>query len=204
MVEWSRFAEEAGVNLYEVIDAIKMRPTHSNMMYPGIGVGGYCLTKDPLLASWSKMEIFGSKKDLDESVKGVKTNDKMPLYAFEYLKNKLKLKILKIKMFYYLVFLIEAMLEIQDIHQLKRFYKFLISSDARIDLHDPYISYWEELKININFNKNSFDDIEIDYYDIIIITTSHSEYKNSSNFMNFILKNKKLKIFDSVGIFSKR
>ena len=69
MVEWSRFAEEAGVNLYEVIDAIKMRPTHSNMMYPGIGVGGYCLTKDPLLASWSKMEIFGSKKDLDESVK---------------------------------------------------------------------------------------------------------------------------------------
>ena len=40
-VEWSRFAEESGVNLYEVIDAIRKRPTHKNLMYPGIGVGGY-------------------------------------------------------------------------------------------------------------------------------------------------------------------
>ena len=45
MVEWSRFAENAGINLYEIIKAIRLRPTHSNMMLPGIGVGGYCLTK---------------------------------------------------------------------------------------------------------------------------------------------------------------
>ena len=58
--EWSRFAEESNVNMYEVVDAIRMRPTHSNLMYPGIGVGGYCLTKDPLLASWSKINHFNS------------------------------------------------------------------------------------------------------------------------------------------------
>ena len=45
IVEWSRFAEESNVNLYEVVDAIRMRPTHSNIMYPGIGVGGYCCNK---------------------------------------------------------------------------------------------------------------------------------------------------------------
>ena len=27
-VEWSRYAEEAGVNLYEIVNAIRMRPTH--------------------------------------------------------------------------------------------------------------------------------------------------------------------------------
>ena len=59
-VEWSRYAEEAGVNLYEIVNAIRMRPTHSNLMYPGIGVGGYCLTKDPLLASWAKINHFNS------------------------------------------------------------------------------------------------------------------------------------------------
>ena len=48
MVEWSRFAEKAEVDIYSMIDAIRLRPTHSNMMYPGIGVGGYCLTKDAL------------------------------------------------------------------------------------------------------------------------------------------------------------
>ena len=40
VIEWSRFAEKSGVDLYEVIDAIRLRPTHANLMYPGIGVGG--------------------------------------------------------------------------------------------------------------------------------------------------------------------
>ena len=59
VVEWSRLAEEAGVDLYEIVRAIRLRPTHSNLMFPGIGVGGYCLTKDPLLASWSRANQIG-------------------------------------------------------------------------------------------------------------------------------------------------
>ena len=82
ITEWSRFAEEADVNLFEIVDAIRMRPTHSNMMYPGIGVGGYCLTKDPLLASWSKVNLFNSSLALNQSVNSVKINDLMPSFAF--------------------------------------------------------------------------------------------------------------------------
>ena len=57
-VEWSRFAEEAGVNLWEIVDAIRARKTHANLMLPNIGVGGYCLTKDPLLASWARKSFL--------------------------------------------------------------------------------------------------------------------------------------------------
>ena len=57
-VEWSRFAEEAGVNLYEIVDAIRMRPTHKNLMYPGIGVGGYCLTKRSSIGILGKNKSF--------------------------------------------------------------------------------------------------------------------------------------------------
>ena len=46
--EWSKFAESIEVDLYEIIRAIAIRPTHSNIRYPGVGVGGYCLTKDPI------------------------------------------------------------------------------------------------------------------------------------------------------------
>ena len=74
----------------EVINAIRMRPTHKNIMLPGIGVGGYCLTKDPLLASWSKQKMFNSDEPLNMSEKAVTTNDKMPLYTFEFLKKRLQ------------------------------------------------------------------------------------------------------------------
>ena len=35
--EWSLFAERNGVDLIKVIKAIKMRPTHSNIIFPGTG-----------------------------------------------------------------------------------------------------------------------------------------------------------------------
>ena len=50
--EWSELAQAAQVDLFKVIDAIRVRPTHRNIMMPGFGVGGYCLTKDALLADW--------------------------------------------------------------------------------------------------------------------------------------------------------
>jgi UDP-N-acetyl-D-glucosamine dehydrogenase len=43
--EWSLYAERNGVDLIKVIKAIKMRPTHSNILFPGPGIGGYCLPK---------------------------------------------------------------------------------------------------------------------------------------------------------------
>ena len=87
MVEWSRFAEEVGVNLYEVVDAIRMRPTHANLMYPGIGVGGYCLTKDALLASWARQNLIGERQPLSQSESAININDQMPRFSFEYFQN---------------------------------------------------------------------------------------------------------------------
>ena len=84
-IEWSRFAEEAGVDLYSMVNAIRVRDTHSNLMFPGVGVGGYCLTKDPLLASWARKSFFGSKSDLEMSVNSVSKNDQMPIFAFNRL-----------------------------------------------------------------------------------------------------------------------
>ncbi len=48
--EWSLFAERNGVDLVKVLKAIKVRPTHSNIMMAGPGIGGYCLPKDGGLA----------------------------------------------------------------------------------------------------------------------------------------------------------
>jgi len=57
--EWSLFSERNGVDLIKVINAIKVRPTHSNMIFPGPGIGGYCLPKDGGLGYWAYKHILG-------------------------------------------------------------------------------------------------------------------------------------------------
>jgi UDP-N-acetyl-D-glucosamine dehydrogenase len=57
--EWSLFAEQNGVDLIKVIKAIKVRPTHSNLIFPGPGIGGYCLPKDGGLGLWAYRHIHG-------------------------------------------------------------------------------------------------------------------------------------------------
>jgi len=62
--EWSLFAERNGVDIIKVIKAIKVRPTHSNMIFPGPGIGGYCLPKDGGLGRWAYKHILGFNDDI--------------------------------------------------------------------------------------------------------------------------------------------
>ena len=196
-VEWSRFAEESGVNLYEVVDAIRKRPTHKNLMYPGIGVGGYCLTKDPLLASWSKQNIFESKEALGQSIKGVQINDKMPLYAYQLLKKEInnlnEKKILLLGVSY--------RSDVGDTRYtpVEPFYNYLIKDGAKIQLHDPYVRFWEEVGLEVD---ESIDKVFESELNIVVITTAHKEYKDSEYLITLLLKKEELLIFDTVGLFT--
>jgi len=200
VTEWSRFAEESGVNLYEVIDAIKMRPTHSNLMYPGIGVGGYCLTKDPLLASWAKQNHFNSNEPLVQSENGVKINDKMPLFAFQFMKRAFNLVNLKNIKVTFLGVSYRSNVGDTRYSPVEKLYNFCKKDGANITLHDPYISYWEELNLKINSELYPTLSNQID---ILIISTSHDEYKNSNILIEVISKKDSMLILDTVGLFSK-
>jgi nucleotide sugar dehydrogenase len=64
MNEWSHFAERNGVDITKVLQAIKVRPTHSNLMFPGPGIGGYCLPKDGGLGFWAYHTLMGFEDDI--------------------------------------------------------------------------------------------------------------------------------------------
>lgn len=84
--EWTRLAEAAGVDLFAAIEAIRLRKgTHDNMRYPGFGVGGYCLTKDALLADWAARTAFGMPEGLAVAAGAVRINDAMPAHSFAHL-----------------------------------------------------------------------------------------------------------------------
>src|SRR6266446_3908582 len=77
--EWTLLAERIGVNLFEVIDSIRVRKgTHDNMRQPGFGVGGYCLTKDPWLAQWSASKLFETGVTLGVTIEALRINQRMP------------------------------------------------------------------------------------------------------------------------------
>ena len=88
--EWARFAEAAGFDLFQVIDAIRLRPTHNNIRQPGFGVGGYCLTKDPFLAGIGARDLIGCRDlSFPFSEQAVRVNEDMPLVSLERLQTLL-------------------------------------------------------------------------------------------------------------------
>jgi nucleotide sugar dehydrogenase len=80
--EWARVAERVGVDLFDVVRSIRVRKgTHDNLMLPGLGVGGYCLTKDSLLAAWGAESLLGVSAELPFSRRAILVNEAMPLRA---------------------------------------------------------------------------------------------------------------------------
>ncbi len=199
-VEWSRFAEEAEVNLYEIVDAIRMRPTHSNLMFPGIGVGGYCLTKDPLLASWAKLNHFNSKDSLKQSVKGVKINDKMPHYAFDFMIKAFDLDSLSDKKILLLGVSYRSDVGDTRYSPVEPFYLNCIDHNATVDTHDPYVKYWEEINVKVSQDLDEKLDM---IWDIIVFSAAHTEYKNPK-IISKISNMSNVKILDTLGILEQK
>lgn len=199
-VEWSRYAEEAGVNLYEIVNAIRKRPTHSNLMYPGIGVGGYCLTKDPLLASWAKINHFNSNDSLEQSEKGVKINDKMPHYAFDFMKKAFALESIINKKILLLGVSYRSDVGDTRYSPVEPFYLNCVDSKAIVETHDPYVQYWEEINLKVSQNLDEKLDMS---WDIIVFSAAHSEYKNPK-VISKISKMSNVKVLDTLGILKEK
>lgn len=199
MVEWSRFAENAGINLYEIVDAIRLRPTHANLMYPGIGVGGYCLTKDPLLASWSSQTQHENQLTLKQSEKAVSINDTMPRQAYgfllrEYGRSLEKASILFLGVSY------RGNVGDTRYSPVEVLYKLCTQQGASTTLTDPYVDYWEEVDEQVKAQATAED---IKSNDIVIISTSHNEYRTDSILHSTLKETEGKFILDTVGLLSK-
>jgi len=190
--EWTEFAEIAEVNLYETIAGIKIRPTHSNIMKPGLGVGGYCLTKDPLLASWASQNIFNGN-NLPQSERAVEINDSMPNHTFKRVLKAFDNDIERKKI---LILGVSYINDVGDTRYtpIETLYENLLKEGADISLHDPYLSYWNEKKLPIlqKLPKNKFD--------ILIITIPHKQF-NEKRYFDYINYTKPELIVDTFGFY---
>lgn len=89
--EWSRFAERNGVDLIKVIDAIRVRPTHDNIIFPGPGIGGYCLPKDGGLGVWAYNTLMGFEDDIFKITPlAIDINDTRSLHVAQLVRDALR------------------------------------------------------------------------------------------------------------------
>jgi nucleotide sugar dehydrogenase len=158
--EWTQYAQNAGVNLYEVIDAIRCRSTHKNIMAPGLGVGGYCLPKDPLLADWSYRELFGHSDHLSMSLHAVSVNDMMPDYSFGLLKDMCP----DLSGRHVALLGVSYRPDVGDTRYTPSalFYDRCIQEGAEVTAFDEYVTYWPEKEITVqSLCKESYGGIDV-------------------------------------------
>lgn len=182
--EWTEFAEEAGVNLYEVVQAIRKRPTHQNLMLPGLGVGGYCLTKDPLLASWARSAhgTNGRKQRLVQSERAVEINDQMPQHTFERIKDSLNGAMEDASV---LLLGVSYRKDVGDTRftPAEYLYDLLCDHGATVHLHDPYVDYWEERERDV---PQCLLESAPATVDAVVISTPHSIYANNADLQRWL------------------
>jgi len=147
--EWSLFAERNGVDLIKVIQAIKVRPTHNNIIFPGPGIGGYCLPKDGGLGVWAYHTLMGFEDDIFKITPlAIDINDTRALHVAQLVRDALRNmgKIVAASK----VALLGASYR-EDVGDTRYsgselIVRKLTEMGADVLVHDPYVKHWWELE----------------------------------------------------------
>ncbi len=223
--EWSLFAERNGVDLTKVINAIKVRPTHSNMIFPGPGIGGYCLPKDGGLGYWAYKHILGFNDDIFRlTTAAIDINDTRALHVADLTQDALKnmnknvtgAKILLCGASYR-----------QDVGDTRYsgselIVRKLTEMGAEMKVHDPYVDHWYELEkqdsypavgqswgrffrnqeglVNIRVQKDLA--ASLNGVDVLILAVPHSQYLRLEPQQIINWAGKPIAVIDCFGILS--
>jgi nucleotide sugar dehydrogenase len=147
--EWSLYAERNGVDLIKVIKAIKVRPTHSNILFPGPGIGGYCLPKDGGLGVWAYKHILGFEDDIFKITPlAIDINDTRGLHVGQLTRDALRNMGQPIASADILVLGAAYREDVGDTRYSgsEIVIRKLAEMGAEIRVHDPYVDHWWEFE----------------------------------------------------------
>ncbi len=147
--EWSLFAERNGVDLIKVIKAIKVRPTHSNIIFPGPGIGGYCLPKDGGLGYWAYKHILGFNDDIFKiTATAIDVNDTRGLHVAALTRDALRNMGRQIAGASLLLCGASYRQDVADTRYSgsEIVVRKLTEMGAEMRVHDPYLEHWYELE----------------------------------------------------------
>lgn len=149
MDEWSVFAERNGVDLRKVIEAVKVRPTHSNIIFPGPGIGGYCLPKDGGLGVWAYRHVLGWEDNIFKvTPAAIDINDTRAMHVPQLVRDALRNMGEPIAAADVLILGVSYREDVGDTRYSgsELIVRRLTEMGASIRVHDPYVESWQEIE----------------------------------------------------------
>ena len=166
--ELAKICRSANLNVYEIIKVCNMHP-RVNILNPGPGVGGHCISVDPwfLVGDYPRLA-----KVIDESMK---TNDDMPEFVLNRIYEIMKAHNIKSDRvgFYGLTYKenVDDTRESPTLQMLTSMERHLCGIPVRI--YDPFIK-----KIIVPHQMQSFEAF-LESIDMIVILVGHDELKDN-------------------------
>jgi UDP-N-acetyl-D-glucosamine dehydrogenase len=157
--EWSVFAEQNGVDLFKVIKAIKVRPTHSNMIFPGPGIGGYCLPKDGGLGMWAYKHILGWDENIFKITPlAININDTRALRVGQLTRDALRNMDKPIAAAEVLLLGASYREDVGDTRYSgsEIIVRKLTEMGAELRVHDPYVAHWWEFEAQDSYPSTGY------------------------------------------------
>jgi UDP-N-acetyl-D-mannosaminuronate dehydrogenase len=137
------------VDLIKVIQAIKVRPTHSNIIFPGPGIGGYCLPKDGGLGVWAFKHLLGFEDDIFRITPlAIDINDTRALRAAQLVRDALRNMGRIVAASQITLLGVSYREDVGDTRYSgsEILVRKLTEMGAEVKAHDPYVKHWWELE----------------------------------------------------------
>ncbi len=190
--ELAMMAHSMNIDIWEVIEAARTKPFGFMPFYPGPGVGGHCIPKDPLYLYW-KAKHFGFRSKFIKLASD--TISFMPSYVVNRAEEVLKEKKIKLAKARVLVMGVTYKKDILDLRKSPSLDIISVLQKRGVDVsyYDPLIPYlkWAGIDLTgIAFKKET-----IKSFDCVIIATDHTDVD-----YDMILENARC-IFDARNVY---
>ena len=165
--EMAQSFDKAGIDISEVIKGASTKPFAFMPHYPGVGVGGHCISTDPYYLIAKAKQLGFNHKFL---LLAREINNSMPHYTIELLENELKKLKKSINGAKVGILGLAYKANVDDIRESPAFeiMNILRTKGAEVFAFDPYVKKGS--------NVEDLDEL-LNKSDYVILTTDHKEFK---------------------------
>lgn len=172
--EMSKFCNEMGIDLWDVIDAAKTKPFGFQAFYPGPGVGGHCIPIDPNYLSYSVRKSLGYPFRFVELAEEI--NNSMPGYVVDRVQEVLNKRAKALNGAKVLLLGVTYKQNIADQRHSPALpvAEIFLKRGADLSFHDPKIKEWQVA--DQTFKRVESLDEAIKNADIVVLLQNHAGY----------------------------